>query len=225
MRGRKVASVIVNIIIWLFVALCVVITVLAFAQVSNNYNVPSIGRTVILSVRSDSMKPEFSLGDIIIGKKVNSAEIASLQEGDVITFSTDDLDGDGYRDLNTHRITEVIKDTKDNSIAFVTHGDNNPESMTEYVTKNDVVCKYNGTRLPGMGRMLSFLQTPRGFFIAVIIPLIIFFLAELYIFIHKYRKIRYGDAKEITEEEEELIKQKAVEEYINSEKAKNEKPD
>lgn len=214
--GKKVAGIILNVILWVFVAFCALITVLAFAQTSSSYNVPSIGNTTILTVSSDSMEPEFYKGDIITATKIDEAEAAQMQVGDIITYDAGDLTGDGIADLNTHRIISVNKDEAGNVIGYTTHGDNNPDEMNEEVSVGVVLCKYNNFRIPKLGSFLSFLQTRTGFLSVVVIPLVIFFLAELIIFVRKFLKVKNADKKQITAEEEELIKQKAVEEYLKA---------
>ena len=65
---KRVFSVIGNVIIWIFVAFAAVITVLTFAATSSEANVPTIAGKAILTVQTDSMKPTFNAGDIIIGE-------------------------------------------------------------------------------------------------------------------------------------------------------------
>ncbi len=217
--ARKVLGIIGNIFLWIFVAFCALITVLAFAQTSSSYNVPSIGATTILNVQTDSMFPTFKAGDIIIGEKVDDTEAMQLNDGDVITFAVEDLNGDGYRDLNTHRIIETVRDEGGSVTHYVTHGDNNPFGANEEVLPGAVVCRWNGTKIPGVGKFLSFLQTPTGFLVVIVIPLVIFFLFELVIFIRKFLAIKNEGKKQITQADEELIRQRAIEEYIRNQQA------
>ena len=94
---KKVLSVIVNIIIWLFVIFSAAVTVFTFAAQSSEDGIPAIGGTAILTVSTDSMEPTFNVGDIIFGKKLAPEEQTSLKVGDVITFDAGDLDGDNIR--------------------------------------------------------------------------------------------------------------------------------
>ena len=217
--ARKVLGIIGNVFLWIFVAFCALITVLAFAQTSSSYNVPSIGATTILNVQTDSMSPTFKAGDIIIGEKLDDAEAMQLKVDDVITFAVDDLNGDGYRDLNTHRIIEIEKDASGAVTGYVTKGDNNPVEDTDTVLPGAVVCKWNGTKIPSLGKFLSFLQTPTGFLVVIVIPLVLFFLFELIVFIRKFLAIKNEGKKQITQADEELIRQRAIEEYIKNQQA------
>lgn len=218
--AKKVLGIIVNVLLWIFVAFCALTTVLAFAQTSSSYNVPSIGDVTILTVKTDSMKPVFEAGDIIIAKKVDDQDAENLQVDDIITFAMSDVDGDGYRDLNTHRIVEVIKDESGKVTSYRTKGDNNAIEDADTVNTGAVVCKYTGTRIQKLGHVLGFLQTPTGFLVVIVIPLVLFFVFELISFIRKVLQMKNAGKKQITVAEEELIRQRAVEEYIKAQQAK-----
>ncbi len=217
--AKKVLSAIGNVLIWVFIIFSVIVTVLAFAAQSSRDGIPSIGGRTILTVRTDSMKPTFNSGDIIIGRKVSLKEAQNLQVGDVITYIAD-LDGDGSVELNSHRIVEVVPATETSVVKYYTRGDNNPSRDNDPIRADDVRCVYEGTRLPGVGKVLDFLQTPTGFFVVIVVPLIIFFIVELVIFIRKFMEVKNADKKNISAADEELIRQRAVEEYIRAQQRK-----
>lgn len=213
-KTKKILRITGNAVIWLFVVFAIVMTVLALAAQSSPDGVPSIGGKVYLTVSSDSMEPTFKKGDLIIGKTLSPEERSSLQKGDVITFWAD-LDGNGYTELNTHRIVEV---TNENGIYYYqTKGDNettNPVPDKDLVNYGDVVCKWTEKRIAGIGSFIAFLQQPKGFLIVIVLPLILFFLYELYVFIRTLLEVKNSGKKQITAADEELIKQRAVEEYL-----------
>lgn len=99
-KTKKTIDIVVNVILWIFVAFAVAVTVFAFATSSNAKNVPVIGGKCYLSVMSDSMKSDkaesFKKGDLIIGEYIydKADAIDSLKVGDIITFEID-LNGDG----------------------------------------------------------------------------------------------------------------------------------
>ena len=217
-KTKKVFSIIGNALIWLFVIFAIVVTILAFASLSSADGVPSLGGNVILTVQTPSMEPTFNVGDLIIGKKLTTEEQRALKVDDIITYDAGDLDGDGTRDLNSHRIIEV-KTAKNGSVSYVTKGDHNLLEDAREVSAENVICKYNNVRLKGIGSVLNFLQTPTGFLIVIVIPLFLFFIFELIMFIRKFLQVKNADKKQITAEEEELIKQRAIEEYLRSQKA------
>ena len=215
---KKVLGVIGNVLLWAFLIFSMLITLMVFSAQNSPDGIPSVFGKSLLTVSTNSMKPVFNAGDLIIMEKVPQGEVASLQVGDIITYrSPIDLDGDGRTgDINTHRIHEVDAEKEE----FITKGDNNPiadnEGTQSYtVSYRAVVGKYNGTRLPGVGRFLAFLRTSLGFFLLIVLPLILFFLYELYVFISVIvaEKMKKKAAAEPQVDEEE-IKRRAIEEYL-----------
>ena len=225
--AKKVLTIVGNVIIWLFLIFAVLVTVLAFAAQQHNDGVPTIGGKAILNVATNSMETPanptdaqkklmegefqgFNAGDIIIGQRLSNEEANNLKVGDIITY-TYDINGDGMDELNSHRIIRI--EGEGNDKVYITHGDNNPETMEETVSWNMVICKYNGTRIPKLGNFLDFLQTRTGFLVCVVIPLVLFFIYELVNFIRKFMKLKNAGKKQITAADEELIRQQAIEEY------------
>lgn len=241
---KKAANIIINIILWLFVIFAVVITVIAVSASANKKNVPTIGGSCYLSVQSDSMnakKPDwvsndayegFKKGDLIIGKYIaeNSEEINNLKVGDIITFEYD-INGDGQHssgEYNTHRIVKI---NENNGVieSFETMGDNDEYSrgQTETVYASRVIAKYTGKRVGCVGSVINALNTQLGFGLCIVLPLLLFFAYELFVFIRTLMKVKNEGKKVISAADEELIKQRAIEEYLrqqkeNSENNKNE---
>ena len=215
---KKVLGVIGNILLWAFLIFSMLITLMVFSAQNSPDGIPSVFGKSLLTVSTNSMKPVFNAGDLIIMEKVSQDGVANLQVGDIITYrSPIDLDGDGRTgDINTHRIYEVDAEKQE----FVTKGDNNPIPDNEgtnahTVSYHAVVGTYNGTRLPGVGKFIAFLRTSMGFFICIVLPLILFFLYELYVFISvvvSERMRKKAEAEPKIDEEE--IKRKAIEEFL-----------
>ena len=207
---KNAVKVVVNVIAWIVLILALLITMIVFSSERNN-GVANLFGYIPLTVESDSMKPTFSQGDLIICREVD--DINSLKEGDVITFWTII---DGRRVKNTHRIVGINQ--AENSRSFVTRGDANSLDDTMPAYAGDVIGKWTETILPGFGKAMSFLRTKTGFFVCIIIPMAIFFLFELYKFIATLIEVKRPVAAEIDEEE---IKRRAVEEYLAAQKQKD----
>lgn len=219
---KKVLGIIGNVLIWVFVVFAVVVTVLAFAAQANADGIPSIGGKAILTVQTPSMEPTFKVGDIIIGTKLSPEQMKDMKVGDIITYAAGDLDGDGVRDLNTHRITEVITG-EDGEVSYRTKGDGNIAADTTPVSWQYVICKCTEKdRIPALGSVLNFLQQPTGFLVVVVLPLVLFFVYELVVFFRKLYEVKNSGKKQITAADEELIRQRAIEEYIRQQQAQKE---
>ena len=217
-KYKKILKIALNVFIWIFVVFSVFMTVLALAAQSNADGVPAIGGKCFLTVASNSMSPTFEEDDLIFGEMLTVEEKQTLQKGDVITFYAD-LDGNGSTELNSHRIVDFEYDANGKLKSYITKGDNTKTNVIEDdpVQWQFVIAKWSGKRIAGIGGVLSFLQTPKGFLITIVLPLVVFFLYELYVFIKtllSLKKKQAGEHPKLTDEEEEAIKKKAIEEYL-----------
>ena len=227
--AAKVISGIINVIVWLFVIFAIVVTVLTFAATSNKDNVPTIGGRALLKVETDSMSPTFNSGDLIIGKALTDEEKVNLKpksadyDGDIITYEADlAQDGKPPYELNSHRLISRTDGSNGKAVLYETLGDGNDGKQNPYdksINPDTVKYKYTGIRIPYMGKVLEFLQTRKGFMLAIVLPMGLFFLYELIIFVKRFTEIKNEGKAEMTAEDEERIKQQAVAEYLKAQSA------
>lgn len=242
LKAKKIVNIVVNVILWLFVAFSLVVTVIAVSANDNAKNVPTIAGKCFLYVQSDSMNAEkpagvseskpsgFAKGAMIIGKYIvdDDKAIDSLEVGDIITYEWD-ITGDGSispGENNTHRITNINRNESGAVVSVETMGDN-PEfshGVSETVRRDAIISVYTGTKFPGLGSALAFLNSRLGFGLCILLPLVAFFVYQLIKFIHAVMTVKNNGKKVISAADEELIKQKAVEEYLRrmNEKAESE---
>ncbi|MBE5958536.1 MAG: signal peptidase I [Lachnospiraceae bacterium] len=200
---KRVFEVAADILAWVLLIVAFFVTLTVLTSTKNDGVARLFGYTP-MSVQSNSMKPTFNKGDLILVKKVD--DLYSLKENDVITFYTIVED---TKIINTHRIVKIEK--KDNSISFITRGDNNPVDDEIPVVPADIIGKWTGKSFGKVGVALDFVQTQKGFFICIIIPIAIIFLFELYKFIQTLIEVKTEGLQDVDEEE---IKKKAIEEYL-----------
>ncbi len=225
-KTKKILKIAGSVIAWVFVAFAVVITVLAFSSQLNSdgTGAPNIAGVTLLTVQSDSMSGTFETGDLLIAKALDDSGRASLSVGDVITFRAD-LDGDGITELNSHRIVAVAATNADGApVSYITKGDHNPANDKNPVRVADILCRWDGKKLSGVGAAVDFLKSPTGFLICIVLPLVAFFLFELGKFIWVVVKVKQEEnakkadlqktAATLSPEEEEEIKKRAIEEYL-----------
>ncbi len=99
------------------VFLCVVLLLVIFQKFTKNR--VALGNIYIFQVVSESMIPEYKIGDIIVTKKTNPV---SLNVGDDVTYVAS---AEGINGMTiTHRI--ISKREVDGKYYFVTKGINNP---------------------------------------------------------------------------------------------------
>ncbi len=210
---NKIIGIVVNTLIWLFVAFSVIITVIVFAAQNSDDGIPEIFGTSFITIETPSMSPTYEVGDLVFLKKLDDAEKRELKVGDIITYTAPiDINGDGnIGDLNTHRIHEI----KDGRI--ISKGDKAllPDSYT--IGYSDVIGVCNEGSWGGIGNVIRFLRTSIGFFFCILLPLILFFLYELYNFISVLVTERVKK-EPVSKETEEEIKRRAIEEYLQQQK-------
>ena len=217
---KKVLKRIVNIVVDIFVVLILMVSILVvmLSLTTKSSGVPNIFGIAPLSVQTASMEDTINPGDLIFCTV--SEEDEEYQVGDIVTFP---IEINGEKVLNTHRIVEVVKD--ENITYYRTQGDNketNPEPDEELQSSSTIVAKFTGTKLAGWGNVLSFIRTQLGFFLCILLPMIIFFIYEavrVVMNLMAYSKERaFEEAQsavnnsELTEEQ----KKQAIEEYLAS---------
>lgn len=220
-KTKKVLSIVANVLVWVFLALSILTTILVFMAQGSEDGVPAVFGKSLISVTTDSMEDTLNRGDLIPLEKLPSSEAKrGLPIGTIITYhSPIDLDGDGrIGDINTHRIVAI----EGNS--YVTKGDNNllrdNEGDHPYVVYyTDVIGVVDPEdRIGGLGGVIAFLHSSLGFFLCIVLPLALFFLYELYCFISVIVSTRAQKAP-ISAETEEEIKRRAIEEYLRQQAA------
>jgi len=227
---KKLLNTIINVILWIFLAFALLVVILAISSNFSGKDYPVFGNTCMLTVQSDSMNGEggFKKGDIIFGQVLTTAEKENLQVGDIITFKCD-LNDDGINEFNTHKIIAVNEVTDSDFVNYTTKGINPliAEDDTQTVYSYDVEAKWNGNKISGLGTALDFLQSSTGFLVCIVIPMGVLFLYELIMFVltlskYKSNKQLQENGSSFSKEEEELIKQKAIEEYLAKQNANKE---
>lgn len=169
-KKSKVLNTVISVILWIVILLAALYSFVTLATKDQN-NIASIGGVSPLVVETESMSPTFNAGDIIFIKKCDPA---TLKEGDVITFHT--IIENEYA-LNTHRI-EKIKEA--NGVrSYVTRGDNNAVSDAHIIGDGDIVGKYM-THLPKFGKIIDFLSSKVGFLVVIVLPMLLFFIYQVY---------------------------------------------
>ena len=216
---KRIFNIFVDVVVVLILVVSMLIVVLSLT--SNSSGVPHIFGIAPLSVQTESMMDTINPGDLIFSEVIETVDY-EFKVGDIVTFP---IKIDGKEVLNTHRIVDIIEDSENDITYYQTQGDNektNPEPDEEYQTGVSIVAKYTDFKIPGLGNVFSFIRTQLGFFLCVLLPMIIFFVYEAIRVIMNliaYNKEKAIEEAQNTVNNSELTeeqKQKAIEEYLAS---------
>lgn len=162
-KRRKIIALIKTILFFLTMIIIIPLFIISLISRIQN-NTVMIGGNTIMVVGSGSMSEkhknnsylisnnlnnQFNTYDIIIIEKVNDK--SDLKQYDVIAYY------DSTKKINViHRIIDINGDT------YITRGDANGESDKFTPTFDDVIGRYTGKRIQGIGILVMFLQSYAG---------------------------------------------------------------
>lgn len=161
---KKLLSIILNTIKILCIAFLVMFILVVLVQRLSNNNF-SVGGIRLFTVISESMVPEYNIGDILIVKNVDASKI---KVGDDICYMGKEED---FKDkIVTHRVKRIDGDT------FITEGIANVMEDPP-VKENQIYGKviYKTYIMSFMSKMS---RNPIVFFLVIFIPILIFVILE-----------------------------------------------
>ena len=213
---KRAGSVLVSVLLW---AVILIAALYAFTTMASrdNQNVANLFGYTPLTVQSDSMAPTFRSGDLIF---IRTCDPSTLKEGDIICFHT--IIDNEYA-LNTHRIQSI--ETVGDARSYTTIGDNNNGIADQHVISDgDIVGKYIG-HVTGLGKVMHFLSSSMGFLIVIVLPMLLFFVYQIYHLIMISISLKRAMAVEAAKEEEAAkiaLREADQKEQAQAEKAKSE---
>ncbi|MGD9605570.1 MAG: hypothetical protein AB7V00_05420 [Bacilli bacterium] len=176
-KVRKTVKIVLNVLFYSVIALLLLFSI-ANMKVRTEADIPSIFGMGFLTVQSDSMdgnQPDsFAKDDLLFVNICNDTERQALAVGDIVTFWDTEI-----RALNTHRIVEIDGDfifTQGDLVA-IDHPDKvydpdllvNDENYYELMGRDEILAVQTST-WSGAGKVLSFLQSPVGFAVFIVLP-------------------------------------------------------
>ena len=215
---KRVGTIIISVLLWLVILVAALYAFTTMAT-KDNQNVANLFGYTPLVVESNSMSPTFKKDDLIFVKKCDTSK---LEEGDIICFHT--IIDNEYA-LNTHRIQSIAESGEARS--YTTVGDNNNGVADQHIISDgDIVGKYVG-HISGAGKLMNFLSSSPGFLLVIVLPMLIFFIYQVYnlimISIRLKKAVAVENAKEQTEAEIALEEAKRLREEAEAIRAKAEK--
>jgi signal peptidase I len=159
-KGAKVVS------IGLIICITAIILFSFFYSKGNIERLPDIIRYQPLTILSNSMKPAFQAGDIVVINRDKKPLV-----NDVVTYKHPD----GF--LVTHRIIE--KEDRNGEVYLKTKGDNNNIEDDLWISKDSIIGVVRFS-IPKAGYAANFLSGPIGFFLFVVTPLLILAIHQIF---------------------------------------------
>ena len=214
---KRVGTIIISVLLWLVILVAALYAFTTMAT-KDNQNVANLFGYTPLVVESNSMSPTFKKDDLIFVKKCDTSK---LEEGDIICFHT--IIDNEYA-LNTHRIQSIAENGEARS--YTTVGDNNNGVADQHIISDgDIVGKYVG-HISGAGKLMNFLSSSTGFLLVIVLPMLIFFIYQVYnlimISIRLKKAVAVENAREQTEAEIALEDAKRLRDEAEAMRAKAE---
>lgn len=169
----KVLKILRNVFVWLIVAATVCIMIFTVVSVSTfdraDRNLFGYKAFIVLS---DSMsKTDFSAGDLALVKQVDPT---SLQEGDIISYTSENEEN--YGETVTHKIRKKTVG-ENGDPGFVTYGTTTDTDDEKPVFYYQILGKYQA-RVPKVGTFFQFLRTTPGYIVCILVPFLLLIVIE-----------------------------------------------
>ena len=214
-----------------FYSIIIVLILFSIAnmKIKKENNIANIFGFGFLSVQSNSMYGElddsFEKGDMIFVKLLDEAERENLNVGDIITYYDMSI-----RAFNTHRIVEINLEED----YVITQADYNQVSQSQNTSPDQpikldqAIAVYDG-HVNNLGTTLDYVQSPSGFAVVVILPVVIILIFEGFKLFRNIMALnkeklesKYKDDLNKTHELLEIEKQKMREALLKELKQKEE---
>ena len=182
---NEIKSGIKSILSWFltfFLIICTALCLVLVGKSAFSGNVSLFGCRIFYVI-TGSMEPTIHAGAIVLTR---AEDTSKYQVGDIITFKS--KTSAIYGQPNTHRIVDIHTDGT--QLFFVTKGDANPVNDDFSVPASDVYGKviWNSGKIEWLGYILSFLMTPVGFLLVILIPILAITVSQLKVFTKNYKQ-------------------------------------
>ncbi len=200
----KALKIIRSAAVWLVVALAAGMMIFTVVSVSTFDRADrSLFGYKAFIVLSDSMsKTDFNAGDLVLVREV---EPASLREGDIIAYTSQNTSN--YGETVTHKIRRLTTDANGEP-GFVTYGTTTDTDDETVVTYPYVIGKYTG-HIPKVGTFFQFLKTTPGYIVCILIPFLLLILLEGIRCIRLFRRYKSEQQAELQAERDKINAERA----------------
>ena len=192
-KTKKGVNIALGILTALIVAFTVCMLVFTIVSVATTRGNASLFGYKAYIVQSDSMSGVFEAGDVIVVK--TPGDVTALNEGDIITFISEDPDSFGA--IVTHKIRSVEK--RGGETLYHTYGVANGFDDLTPVPAGNVLGVYE-FRIAGLGNFFAFIRTPAGYVVLILLPFVLLIalnVGKLIKSIGQYRSEKRAEREEL----------------------------
>ncbi len=202
-KNQKIVSTVKNILSWTLIAIAVFMMLFTIISVTTfDKNDRDLFGYKAFIVKTDSMKAtDFAAGDLVLVKEVDPSV---LEVGDIITFQSQDPEMLG--EIVTHKIREV-REYPGGLYSFVTYGTTTDSDDPYPVEGAYVLGRYEG-KIPNAGHFFSFLKTPLGYGICILLPFLALIGVQAFNCVKLFRKYKSEQTAALDEEREALRRER-----------------
>lgn len=193
----KVLKIVGNVFFYSVIMFLLIFSI-ANIKVKKESDIPNVFGTGFLAVVEKSMegnRPDsINKGDLIFVKMLNEKGISKLKVDDIVTFFDWNIMA-----LNTHRIKEIVIEN-DEIVRVITQGDkaalsaeyivgeNNSGKQYEIVLLDDLKALQT-SKWKNVGNTLVFVQSPLGFGLCIILPIVLLVVYQAVILVRTILQI------------------------------------
>lgn len=201
---KKALNIIKTVLVWLLVVVAVAMMIFTIVSVTTfNRNDRNLFGYRVYIVMSDSMAAtDFDAGSLILVKETDPK---TLQEGDIISYVSQS--SESFGETVTHKIRKITSDANGN-LAFVTYGTSTGIDDATLVTAPYILGKYE-LAIPYIGTFFSFLKTPQGYIVCILIPFMLLILYQGVNCVRLFRRYKREQLEEMNEEKARIEEERA----------------
>lgn len=230
----KKTLVIIGNVVFYAVILCLLLFSIANITVKREDQFPTMFGKGFVSVLTDSMNggkdSSFKEGALVIVDTLSQEDVSNLEIGDIVVFY-DTLQGtDNQKGFIIHR---VVKNDKELGYIY-TQGDKIAESNPFKGDGTDLLNHYEQlqyaqvkatyiTHVASIGAVITYLRTPVGFGVGILLPLLIFLIVEVIILVRYLLARNKEKLVSKVEEEKARIRQEILEQLLKEQEDQDNK--
>ena len=170
----KIFKILFNIVIFFVCVIAFILVVYVFSAQIHKNNKEYKPFLSFYTIVSPSMNPVIKVYDVVVNTKVSNPE--DIEVGDIITYISTNSTSEGM--TITHRVVAISK-ADNGSFEYQTQGDNNSEPEGVLVTFDNVIGK-EIMIIPKLGRIQFLLANKKGWFVLLLIPILLFVFKDIY---------------------------------------------